>query len=74
MRAPEGIALDLGMKDGTCVFDCRQALLFYVLRKLGLDRSTQRSPKSQQIPQERGATSRLSAENDIPLNPNWILG
>jgi hypothetical protein len=43
------IELDFGMKDGTCEFNCRQALLFYTLRQLGLDKNTKRSAEAQQI-------------------------
>lgn len=43
------IELDYGMRDGHVSFQTRQALLFYVLRRLGLDRPAQGTPQSQQI-------------------------
>lgn len=43
------IELDYGMTEGVCEFECRQALLFYVLRQLGLDRESNRSPEDQQV-------------------------
>lgn len=43
------IELDYGMQDGRVSFQTRQALLFYVLRRLGLDRPAQGTPQSQQI-------------------------
>lgn len=43
------IELDYGMQDGRVSFQTRQALLFYVLRQLGLDRPAQGTPQSQQI-------------------------
>lgn len=43
------IELDYGMQDGRISFQTRQALLFYVLRRLGLDRPAQGTPQSQQI-------------------------
>jgi hypothetical protein len=42
------IALDYGMVDGTLEIECRQALLFYVLRHLRLDRPGV-SPEEQQV-------------------------
>jgi len=43
------IELDYGMQDGRVSFQTRQALLFYALRRLGLDRPAQGTPQSQQI-------------------------
>jgi len=43
------IELDYGMQDGRISFQTRQALLFYVLRQLRLDRPAQGTPQSQQI-------------------------
>lgn len=43
------IELDYGMQDGRVSFQTRQALLFYVLRRLGLDRPAQGTPQSQQV-------------------------
>lgn len=43
------IELDYGMQEGRVSFQTRQALLFYVLRRLGLDRPAQGTPQSQQI-------------------------
>jgi hypothetical protein len=45
----KAIELDYGMTNGVCEFQCRQALLFYVLRQLGLDRDSNRPPEDQQI-------------------------
>lgn len=42
------IALDYGMTDGEVVLECRQALLFYTLKRLGL-LNTNESPTVQQI-------------------------
>jgi hypothetical protein len=42
------IELDYGMQDGTVELSCRQALLFYALKKLGLSRHDGR-PEAQQI-------------------------
>jgi len=43
------IELDYGMQDRRVSFQTRQALLFYVVRRLGLDRPAQGTPQSQQI-------------------------
>lgn len=44
------IELDYGMEDGEVVLECRQALLFYVLKHLGLDATpNQHRPEAQQI-------------------------
>ena len=43
------IDLDYGMQAGHVSFRTRQALLFYLLRRLGLDRLAQGTPQSQQI-------------------------
>ncbi len=43
------IELDYGMVSGRVSFQTRQALLFYVLRRLGLDRLAQGTPQAQQI-------------------------
>ena len=43
------IELDYGMADGRIVLKCRQALLFYALKHLGLDHTTGGSPKAHQI-------------------------
>jgi hypothetical protein len=43
------IELDYGMENGQAVLECRQALLFYVLRNLGLDGQHEKSPLAQQI-------------------------
>jgi hypothetical protein len=43
------IELDYGMRDGRVSFQTREALLFYVLRRLGLDRPAQGTAQSQQI-------------------------
>jgi hypothetical protein len=45
----KAIELDYGMKRGTCELECRQALLFYVLRQLGLYGERKPLPESQQI-------------------------
>lgn len=43
------IELDYGMVNGRVSVQTRQALLFYVLRRLGLDRLAQGTPQAQQI-------------------------
>jgi predicted DNA-binding transcriptional regulator YafY len=43
------IELDYGMAEGKLVLKCRQALLFYALKHLGLDQLTGGSPKAHQI-------------------------
>jgi hypothetical protein len=43
------IELDYGMVAGRIVLKCRQALLFYALKHLGLDHTTGGSPKAHQI-------------------------
>ena len=44
------IALDYGMRDGKAKVKVRRALLYYALKRLGLDRNTQtRPPQEQQI-------------------------
>ena len=50
---PEGhrrvIELDYGMDAGELRFQCRRALLLYVVRSLGLDNTGEKNPKVQQI-------------------------
>ena len=43
------IELDYGMKDGEVKLECRQALLFYTLKRLGLDSQASQAPEAQQI-------------------------
>ena len=43
------IELDYGMVGGSCNFECREALLFYVLRQLRLDQPETTTPEAQQI-------------------------
>ena len=44
------IELDYGMVNGVLEVECRQSLLFYTLRRLGLDsKSNEENPQSQQI-------------------------
>lgn len=43
------IELDYGMEGGEVRFECRRALLLYVMRNLGLDEVDGKSPKVQQI-------------------------
>lgn len=43
------IELDYGMAEGKVVLECRQALLFYALKHLGLDQMTGGSPTAHQI-------------------------
>ncbi|MBK0415828.1 WYL domain-containing protein [Chromobacterium haemolyticum] len=43
------IELDYGMENGELRFECRRALLLYVVRNLGLDEAEGKSPKVQQI-------------------------
>jgi predicted DNA-binding transcriptional regulator YafY len=49
------IELDYGMVGGKAVLECRQALLFYALKHLGLDQRTGGSPKAHQIVLENRA-------------------
>lgn len=43
------IELDYGMTNGSLILQCRQALLFYALKHLGLDVETGGSPREHQI-------------------------
>ena len=43
------VELDYGMTDGTIGLACRQALVFYVLRHLGLDEDRASNPGAQQV-------------------------
>ena len=43
------IELDYGMVNGTVGLTCRQALVFYVLKHLGLDEEVERRPEVQQV-------------------------
>ncbi len=43
------VALDYGMKNGEVTLSCRQALLFYVLRQLGLHTDSGVRPEAQQV-------------------------
>ena len=43
------IELDFSMVNGSCEFECREALLFYVLRQLRLDLRADAPAKAQQI-------------------------
>jgi len=43
------VELDYGMQDGRLELQCKQALLFYSLRQLGLDAATNAKPEAQQI-------------------------
>lgn len=43
------IELDYGMQNGVIELKCRQALLFYTLRRLGLNTQETQSPEAQQI-------------------------
>lgn len=43
------IELDYGMQEGQVEFRCRQALLFYTMKKLGFDREGAPSPRIQHI-------------------------
>lgn len=43
------VELDYGMKDGEVTLECRQALLFYTLKRLGLNSPIATSPEAQQI-------------------------
>lgn len=45
----KALELDFGMKDGQVTFSCRQALLFYVLRQLGLHEDAVERPEAQQV-------------------------
>lgn len=43
------IELDYGMSDGEAVLECRQALLFYLLRHLRLEKEEDDSPEKKQV-------------------------
>lgn len=43
------VELDYGMHDGQVVLECRQALLFYVLKQLGFENQASKSPEAQQV-------------------------
>ena len=43
------IELDYGMHDGQAVLECRQALLFYVLKQLGFEDQASKSAEAQQV-------------------------
>ncbi|AFT90145.1 helix-turn-helix transcriptional regulator [Paraburkholderia phenoliruptrix] len=43
------VQLDYGMEDGQLNLRCRQSLLFYTLRQLGLDANNAQKPEAQQI-------------------------
>lgn len=45
----KALELDYGMKDGQVTFSCRQALLFYVLKQLGLHEDAVERPEAQQV-------------------------
>ena len=45
----QAIELDFGMKGGQVEFQCRQAFLFYALRRLRLDLDQSARPEVQQI-------------------------
>lgn len=47
--ARRAIEFDYGMTKGRVVFECRQALLFYVLRHLGLVEKQDKRPEAKQI-------------------------
>lgn len=47
--ARSAIALDYGMTDGEVTLECKQALLFYTLEKLGLNATVDADPKRHQI-------------------------
>jgi predicted DNA-binding transcriptional regulator YafY len=49
VAARRAIEFDFGMTKGQVVFDCRQALLFYVLRHLRLSPTEDSRPEAQQI-------------------------
>lgn len=50
------IELDYGMEDGEVVLDCRQAVLFYALKRLGLLEPDGGTPQAQQIVLRNRAT------------------
>lgn len=43
------IELDYGMNDGELHFECKRALLLYVVRNLGLDGTDEKNPKVRQV-------------------------
>lgn len=58
------IELDYGMENGELHFQCRRALLLYVVRNLGLDGEEGKSPKVQQII----LLNRAEIESLLPLS------
>lgn len=62
------IELDYGMVDGTASLSCRQALVFYLLKHLGLDDTQERRPEEQQvILKNRNAVVKAITEPVLPL-------
>ncbi|ADM09206.1 hypothetical protein PB2503_05667 [Parvularcula bermudensis HTCC2503] len=60
------VALDYAMKNGRTTLSVRSAMLYYTLRRLGLDTDpSARAPKDQQIVLLKGGTSRF-LEGDTP--------
>ena len=48
-HAKRAIQMDFGMEGGSVKFTCRHALLFYALRRLGIDQPEQQDPAAEQI-------------------------
>lgn len=48
-QAKKALQMDFGMEGGSVKFACRQALLFYALRRLGLDQPEKQEPAAEQI-------------------------
>ena len=49
LATQRALELDYGMTEGVVVLECKQALLFYTLKKLGLATHTAEAPLTQQI-------------------------
>nr|WP_232232646.1 WYL domain-containing protein [Cupriavidus sp. amp6] len=65
------IELDYGMENGEVILVCRQALLFYLLRNLGLDERREKRPQAQQIVlRNADEVARYLSESAEPLAPS----
>jgi predicted DNA-binding transcriptional regulator YafY len=67
------IALDYGMRGGRAHISVRKALLYYALKRLGLDTDpAARLPKDQQIILLNGAE--LGAKTEVKTSASWMEG
>jgi hypothetical protein len=60
--AAKAIELDYGMTGGQARLQCRQALLYYALKRLGLDRDGQLQPQAQHIHLKNASEVRAALE------------